>query len=93
MNKKNPVMVTTKHQGVFFGYMTGEPSPEKVVPHSARMCIAWRNMKGLLDLAQSGPGPQCRISSAAPSATIYDITAIVECTPRATEKWESAPWA
>jgi len=92
MNESQAVLVTTKHRGVFFGYMVGDPTPEKIILKDCRMCIFWSKMKGLPDLAYSGPGLSCRISTPAPLATIYDITAVITCTPDAIAKWESAPW-
>jgi hypothetical protein len=90
--KTKPVMVTTKLRGVFFGYLQTEPSLQQVTLTDCRMCIRWRDMKGLPDLAKSGPNSNCKVSAAAPEATIYDLTAIFECTPEAVKKWESEPW-
>ena len=90
-----PVIVTTEHRGVFFGYLNGEaPTKEKATITEARNCIYWdADTKGFMGLAVDGPGSKCRVGPAAPSVTLYGITGVVTCTPEAAAKWESAPWS
>ena len=95
MPKKNgvvPLMITTAHRGVFFGY--GHPSDKQTITvEKARMCVYWdASMKGVLGLATKGPGNACRISQAVPKLTLRDVTAVFETTPEAAEAWEKAPW-
>lgn len=89
-----PVIVTTEHRGVFFGYLTGEPSKEKITLERARNCLYWSSdVRGFVGLAEKGPSKDCRVGPAAPKITLFDITSVIECTPEAVERWESAPWA
>ena len=92
--KTNPVLVTTEHRGVFFGYLIGEPSKEKVMLSDARNCVSWeRSMRGVFGLAEAGPNEQCKIGPAVAELTLWDITAVATCTPEAAARWEKSPWA
>lgn len=89
-----PVLVTTEHRGVFFGYLVGEPKKEQVTLERARNCLYWSSdVRGFLGLAEIGPSKDCRVGPAAPKLTLFDITSVIECTPEAVARWESAPWA
>lgn len=94
MEKKGrPVLVTTEHRGVFFGYLTGEPKKESVTLKNCRNCVRWdTGLRGFLGLAYTGPGPDCKVGPAAPEMTLFDITGVATVTPEAVEKWEMAPW-
>ena len=94
-NGHKPVLVTTQHRGVFFGYLTSEPSKEKVTIAKCRNVTYWdAATKSFLGLAATGPTKQCRVSAAAGSdSTLFDITGVFVCTPEAVEKFEAAPWA
>lgn len=50
-----PLVVTTVHKGVFFGY--GTPTDEKTIKiDRARMCVYWPSeTHGVLGLAAQGP--------------------------------------
>ena len=89
---ERPVIVTTAHRGVFFGYADntdGETIPLK----RGRLCLYWsQDVRGFMGLAANGPTKGCRIGPAA-DITLRNITAVLEVTPEAAEKWESAPWA
>jgi hypothetical protein len=87
-----PVIVMTAMKGVFFGYTDEEPSPEKMTLKNVRMCVRWRNLRGVLGLAETGPVDGCLVSVPAPEATIYQITAVVAVTDEAVKAWEAAPW-
>jgi hypothetical protein len=90
---KRGVLVTTEHRGVFFGYLVGEPSKEKVLLEKARNCIYWdASTHGFVGLAERGPGRECKVGPAAPTLTLFGITSVAECTAEATEAWERAPW-
>lgn len=93
-NGHRPVLVTTQHRGVFFGYLHGEPSKEKVVISKCRNVTYWdAATKSFLGLAATGPTPNCRVSAAAGAeSTLFDITGVFVCTPEAVEKFEAAPW-
>lgn len=86
-----PVLVTTAHRGVFFGYAT-DTSGETIKLRAARNCVRWsRDMKGFLGLASKGPDSDCRIGPPA-DIELRDITSIATVTPEAAAKWEAAPW-
>lgn len=89
----NPVLVTTVHRGVFFGYLQ-EDQGATVVLRNARNCVYWSSdVKGFLGLAAKGPSKTCRIGSKAPEITLRDVTAVVRCTDEAQAAWEAEPWA
>ena len=91
-SKKVPVIVTTKHKGVFFGY--GIPSDAETIKiTSARMCIYWGvSTKGVMGLAATGPDKSCRIGPSVPSLTLRDVTAVMEATPEAEKAWGVGFW-
>jgi hypothetical protein len=90
-----PVLVTTEHRGVFFGYLIGDPSPEKVTLDRARNITYWdQATRGFLGLASTGPTDACRVSgAAAEGSTLYKITGVFTCTPEAVKRFEAGPWA
>ena len=92
--QQTPVLVTTAHRGVFFGYLVGAPSKAQVVIDRARNVTYWDvSVRSFLGLAAQGPSPKCRISPAAGAAsTLYDITGVFVCTPEAVTKFEEGPW-
>ena len=86
-----PVLVTTAHRGVFFGYAT-KTDGETVALKRARLCLFWsRDVKGFMGLAATGPTSGCRIGPAA-DITLRNITAVLTVTPKAVAAWERAPW-
>jgi hypothetical protein len=99
MKKGKPVLVTTSDRGVFFGYLKGEASRERVTITQARNCVYWvAQLRGFVGLAVTGPIPGCKIGPAAIEQTLYGsdkkpITSVTICTPEAVEAWESAPWS
>jgi len=89
--KKRPVLVTTAHRGVFFGYATETDGPTIRLAR-ARNCIYWSaDVKGFLGLARTGPSASCRIGPAA-DIELRDITCVCEVTAEAVAQWESSPW-
>jgi hypothetical protein len=89
--KEIPVLVTTAHRGVFFGYAT-DVQGEIIVLKRARLCVCWSaDVKGFMGLAANGPSKGCKIG---PPATIAlrAITSVAEVTPEAVKCWEGAPW-
>lgn len=89
---ERPIMVTTAHRGVFFGYATETNGPT-IKLERARMCIYWAaDLRGLPGLAAIGPNNKCKISPAA-SVELRDITAVFEVSPMAVSAWEKSPWA
>lgn len=87
-----PVMVTTAHRGVFFGYAT-DTSGSTVKLTRARCCISWTSdVHGFMGLANMGPSRGCKVGPPA-DIELRDITSVVEVTPEAVARWESGPWA
>lgn len=91
--KPQPVIVTTKFRGVFFGYLRGVPSQERAELTQCRNVLRFGDAKGFLGLAANGPGAGARVGPAAPSITLYEITAVIECTSAAAERFEEGPWS
>ena len=86
-----PVIVTTAHRGVFFGYAKATNGKTIILAH-ARCCIYWSSdLKGFLGLASTGPTKSCKIGPPA-NIELRDITAVVEVEPAAVVAWELAPW-
>lgn len=94
INGARPVLVTTEHRGVFFGYADDtNGAPESLKLTKMRNCIQWRGLKGFLDLTTTGPSAACRVGPAAASGTLFKITGIWDVEPAAAAAWEAAPWA
>ena len=87
--KAKPVLVTTEHRGVFFGFLESRIG-NSVVLQGARCAIYWNTKGGFLELAQIGPNDGSRIGSAAPRLELFDVTSIADVTPEAVEKWQKA---
>lgn len=88
-----PLVVTTQHKGVFFGYGS-KTAGKTIVLKQARMCVSWSStIRGVLGLAAVGPDANCRISFAAPELTLQDVTAVLTCSKEAAIAWEKGPWA
>lgn len=91
-NSERPVLVTTAHRGVFFGY-TEDTEGAIIKLRAARCCIYWpTSNKGFLGLATFGPMSGSRIGPAA-DLELRDITSVAACTPEAVAAWEKAPWS
>ena len=90
--QKQPLVVTTAHRGVFFGY--GVPTTEKTIRlENVQMCVYWSaDVKGVIGLAVTGPSESCKIGPAAPAMTLQDVTGIMEVSPEAELKWKEQPW-
>ena len=91
-NNLKPLVVTTEHKGVFFGY--GIPSEAPTIRlEKVQMCIYWpAENKGVVGLASEGPLKGSRVGPAAPSIILRDVTAVMEVTPEAEKRWLSQPW-
>lgn len=88
-----PLVVTTQHRGVFFGF--GIPTDAPTIRlEQARMCVYWdAQVAGVVGLAAKGPNSKCRVTGAAPSITLRDVTSVMETTLEAQESWEKEPWS
>lgn len=85
---ERPVIVCTEHGGVLFGYAT-DTTGDVIHLRNARMAIRFGTTRGVMELAETGPTPESKISSRA-HTEIRKITAIFECTSEATARWEAA---
>jgi hypothetical protein len=87
-----PLVVTTAHRGVFFGY--GEPTTKKTIRlRQAQMCVYWSaDVKSVLGLAASGPNKNCRIGPSVPAITLQQVTSIMEVSEEAEKAWQEKPW-
>jgi hypothetical protein len=89
---ERPVLVTTAHRGVFFGFAE-ETAGETIKLKRARNCIYWpAGNRGFLGLASDGPAKGARVGPAA-DIELRNITCVAECTPAAVAAWEAAPWS
>ena len=92
-SKQRAVIVTTEFRGVFFGFMDGEVKDNSVTLKQAQNCVYWSSdVRGFMGLAANGPTKSCKVGPAVPSITLNKVTAVVEVTPEAAEKWMRAPW-
>lgn len=86
-----PVIVTTAHRGVFFGYAT-DIDGEQIALTRSRLCIYWSaDVQGFMGLASKGPTKGCRIGPPA-DITLRSITSVLEVTPDAERAWNDATW-
>ncbi len=87
-----PLIVTTEHKGVFFGY--GKPTTNKVIRlEQVQMCVYWSSdVHGVLGLAAAGPSKDCKIGPAVPAMTLQGVTSVMEVSKDAEAKWKEQPW-
>jgi len=92
-NGKQPLVVTTEHRGVFFGY--GTPTDKNTIRlERARMCVYWpEENHGVIGLAADGPKKGAKVGPAALMLTLRGVTAVMEVGEKAAKAWESEPWA
>lgn len=91
-SSERPVVVCTEYRGVFFGYAT-DTSGDRVTLQRARMCVYWeKSLRGVLGLASEGPSSGCRIGRAVDSIELRGVTAVIDVSPEAVDKWEASPW-
>ena len=89
-----PVMVTTEFRGVFFGYMEKMPTDGTITIRQAQNCVYWSSdVRGFMGLAATGPTKNCKVGPAVPSLTLNKVTAVIEVSAEAAEKWKAQPWS
>lgn len=89
--RERAVIVTTEHRGVFFGYAK-DTDGDPIKLRAARLCVYWSaDVKGFMGLAANGPSASCRIGPPA-DIELRKVTAVLEVTSAAVEKWENGPW-
>jgi hypothetical protein len=86
--KERPVIVCTEFKGVFFGYAV-DTTGDIIHLRAARMAIYFGTTKGVMQLAETGPTPNSKISARA-DIEVRKITSVFEVTAAAVEKWEGA---
>lgn len=96
MSKKvqeRPVLVTTAHRGVFFGYAI-KTDGETIELKRSRLCVYWSaDVRGFMGLAAHGPSAKCRIGPEVKEIELRNITGVFGVHAEAVAKWEAAPWA
>ena len=87
-----PVLVTTKHRGVFAGLVpiSQDLAAPTMALKDARMAIYWGATKGLMQLCDTGPTSRSKISAPADIPVLHDITAVFGVKPEAWAKWQAA---
>lgn len=91
-SKQIPVLVTTSHRGVFFGYATDTNSKTLKITN-ARNCIYWpSSVGGFVGLASTGPNKETKVGPAAEEMTLHDVTAVLKCSEVAEKAWLTANW-
>lgn len=92
MEGLSPILVTTKHRGVFFGWADpGEANERTITLSKCRNCIRWASsIGGFLGLAKTGPDDNCRIGAEAPTVTLHDVTSVSYVSSEAAEAWSKA---
>ena len=88
-----PVLVTTEHRGVFFGYVDEYPNLDEsntIKLDSAKMAIRWGTDKGVMQLANEGVQESSLISSMADIPSLAKVTAVFAVTKQAEKTWTAA---
>lgn len=84
-----PVLVTTRHRGVFAGLIPDDQdlTVTQMPLKDARMAICFGTSRGLMELCDTGPTSKSRISAPADIPMLHDITAVMGISDKAWEKW------
>lgn len=85
------VLVTTAHRGVFAGEIEDDQDLSvKAMPlKNARMAIRFGTTRGLMELAETGPTANSKVSAPADIPMLHDITALFAITEEAWGKWQT----
>ncbi len=92
---KRFVVITTDHtrRGVFAGYLV-EQEGGCIVLEQAQNCIYWSGQtRGVLGLAAIGPQNGSRIGPPVSRLELDGVTAVMDTTKEAREKWQAQPWS
>lgn len=83
------VLVTTAHRGVFAGEIADDQDLSvKAMPlANARMAIRFGTTRGFMQLAETGPTSQSKISAPADIPMLHDITALFAISDEAWAAW------
>lgn len=80
------LLITTSHRGVFFAQAPeGTELTEKKILglKNCRMAIKFGTTRGLMQLAETGPTSNSKISAACDIPVLHDVTAVFEVTEEA----------
>jgi len=86
-----PVLVTTLHRGVFFGYVEDDTNltNKTLSLTGARMALRWGTTRGVMELAETGPTENSKIGAAADIPVLHDVTAVFAVSEEAEIAWQS----
>ena len=91
------VLITTDstRRGVFAGELESyDADKQYAVLTNVQMCIYWSaETRGVLGLAATGPAKGSRIGPSVPRLEVNGVTAVVDMTPEAVERWKAVPWS
>lgn len=88
MSNQIAVLVTTKHRGVFFGYIDPAFKDNVHLDLETCMCaIYWGTTRGFQELATTGPTEKSRVGSAAESCRVRDVTSVTTVSQEAEAAW------
>lgn len=87
-----PVLITTAHRGVFAGLIsdTQDLTVQSMPLKSAKMAIYWGTTKGVMQLCETGPTANSKISAKADIPMLHAITGVFDISPAAWAVWEKA---
>jgi len=87
-----PVLITTEHRGVFAGLIPADQdlSARSMPLKSAKMAIYWGTTKGVMQLCETGPTANSKISAKADIPMLHAITGVFDISPDAWALWEKA---
>lgn len=94
--KPRPVLVTTLHRGVFFGYVGADykTNADTIKLTDSRNVVSWSaDCKGFMGLAAGGPTASCRIGPKAPGCELRNITSVTDVSEVAAQAFEKGPWS
>lgn len=90
--KLRPVLVTTLHRGVFFGFTSAKDGDETVRLGKCRNVLYWpTECKGFLGLAANGPVKGARLGPAVDSIELRDITSVTDMSAAVGSTFEAFP--
>lgn len=86
------VLITTKHRGVFAGLIEDDQDVNaEIMPlTAAKMAISFGTTRGLMQLAETGPTQNSKISAPADIPSLRDITAVFDISAEAWRAWEAS---
>ena len=92
MKKKQALVVTTKHRGVFFGYYESNDGSTFNLT-GARNCVYWsEETKGFIGLAVSGPASGSKVGPKCEALQLFDVTSALVASDDAIAAWEKDEW-